>query len=161
MKLEFVLHDVVISQSKRLFIECQSFFLRLYILVLASFWDMWKIGGHISSLRLITTFNEMCFDHYCQCHEDYHCQCDVMTTLRDFYERGQKKKRVEKVKPTLHFITSWKRPKKQRSSESSFNFGQSFLLLSFLVLLLSGICLVRLRTFSTLRTDFYQFFSQK
>ena len=91
---------------------------------------MWKIRGHISFLRLIATFNEMCFGNFCQSHVriTIDCQCDVMTTLRDFYERGQKKERVEKVKPTLHFITSWKRPKKQRSAESSFNFGQSFLL---------------------------------
>ena len=98
---------------------------------------MWKIRGHISFLRLIATFNEMCFGHFCQSHVriTIDCQCDVMTTLRDFYERGQKKERVEKVKPTLHFITSWKRPKKQRSAESSFNFGQSFLLFarSFIV----------------------------
>ena len=126
VQLEFVLHNVVNSQSKRLIIECQSF---LYNCILAEFWPPFGTCGKLEGTSLSFAW-----------------------TLRDFYERGQKKERVEKVKPTLHFITSWKRP-----AESSFNFGQSFLLSYLLVLLMSGICLVRLRTFlpfSTLTTDF-------
>ena len=49
VKLEFVLHNVVNSQSKRLIIECQSF---LYNCILAEFWPPFGTCGKLQGTSL-------------------------------------------------------------------------------------------------------------